>query len=183
MSSTISVLCSAAHLCPPVCVGGPWMENWAVLALQRYLCVAGSSLTGVRLYSCAPDGYSCLINDLCLNAGVLWWLGALSVVSLRYRNQKPRERIVCLMLPLCLRMLWSVLLQRDTVFLFQRSQTQSPTPPKPPSPSFELGLYNFPPLPGAAGHLKTEDLFENRLSSLLIGSSKERVRSIPLMLA
>ncbi|XP_034500101.1 la-related protein 4B isoform X4 [Ailuropoda melanoleuca] len=55
-----------------------------------------------------------------------------------------------------------------------RSQTQSPTPPKPPSPSFELGLSNFPPLPGAAGHLKTEDLFENRLSSLLIGSSKER---------
>ncbi|XP_070357070.1 la-related protein 4B isoform X10 [Equus asinus] len=52
---------------------------------------------------------------------------------------------------------------------FTRSQTQSPTPPKPPSPSFELGLSNFPPLPGAAGHLKTEDL-----SSLLIGSSKER---------
>ncbi|XP_014639187.1 PREDICTED: la-related protein 4B isoform X2 [Ceratotherium simum simum] len=57
---------------------------------------------------------------------------------------------------------------------FTRSQTQSPTPPKPPSPSFELGLSNFPPLPGAAGHLKTEDLFENRLSSLLMGSSKER---------
>ncbi|XP_066089332.1 la-related protein 4B isoform X4 [Saccopteryx bilineata] len=56
---------------------------------------------------------------------------------------------------------------------FTRSQTQSPTPPKPPSPSFELGLSNFPPLPGAAGHLKTEDLFENRLSSLLLGS-KER---------
>ncbi|XP_077007811.1 la-related protein 4B isoform X2 [Tamandua tetradactyla] len=57
---------------------------------------------------------------------------------------------------------------------FTRSQTQSPTPPKPPSPSFELGLSNFPPLPGAAGNLKTEDLFENRLSSLIIGSSKER---------
>ncbi|XP_060048366.1 la-related protein 4B isoform X9 [Erinaceus europaeus] len=57
---------------------------------------------------------------------------------------------------------------------FTRSQTQSPSPPKPPSPSFELGLSNFPPLPGAAGHLKTEDLFENRLSGLLIGSSKER---------
>ncbi|XP_006758221.1 PREDICTED: la-related protein 4B isoform X5 [Myotis davidii] len=56
---------------------------------------------------------------------------------------------------------------------FTRSQTQSPTPPRPPSPSFELGLSNFPPLPGAAGHLKTEDLFENRLSSLLLGS-KER---------
>ncbi|KAJ8796635.1 hypothetical protein J1605_017853 [Eschrichtius robustus] len=57
---------------------------------------------------------------------------------------------------------------------FTRSQTQSPTPPRPPSPSFELGLSSFPPLPGAAGHLKTEDLFENRLSGLLTGSSKER---------
>ncbi|XP_019484203.1 PREDICTED: la-related protein 4B isoform X6 [Hipposideros armiger] len=57
---------------------------------------------------------------------------------------------------------------------FTRSQTQSPTPPKPPSPSFELGLSNFPPLPGAAGLLKADDLFENRLSSLLVGSSKER---------
>ncbi|XP_075406257.1 la-related protein 4B isoform X4 [Tenrec ecaudatus] len=57
---------------------------------------------------------------------------------------------------------------------FTRSQTQSPTPPKPPSPSFELGLSNFPPLPGAVGNLKTEDLFENRLSSLIIGSSKDR---------
>ncbi|XP_054447567.1 la-related protein 4B isoform X2 [Pteronotus mesoamericanus] len=59
---------------------------------------------------------------------------------------------------------------------FTRSQTQSPTPPKPPSPSFELGLSNFPPLPGAAGHFKPEDLFENRLSSLLLGS-KERSHS------
>ncbi|XP_029423339.1 la-related protein 4B isoform X2 [Nannospalax galili] len=57
---------------------------------------------------------------------------------------------------------------------FASSQTQSPTPPKPPSPSFELGLSNFPPLPGAAGNLKTEDLFENRLSSLITASSKER---------
>ena len=57
---------------------------------------------------------------------------------------------------------------------FTRSQTQSPTPPRPPSPSFELGLSSFPPLPGAAGHLKTEDLFENRLSGLLTGTSKER---------
>lgn len=64
------------------------------------------------------------------------------------------------------------------LIFFQRSQTQSPTPPKPPSPSFELGLSSFPPLPGAAGHLKTEDLFENRLSSLLIGTSKERVRCL-----
>ncbi|XP_030917553.1 la-related protein 4B isoform X1 [Geospiza fortis] len=57
---------------------------------------------------------------------------------------------------------------------FTRGQTQSPPPPKPPSPSFELGLSSFPPLPGAAGNLKTEDLFENRLSSVVIGTSKER---------
>ncbi|XP_012520398.1 PREDICTED: la-related protein 4B isoform X1 [Propithecus coquereli] len=57
---------------------------------------------------------------------------------------------------------------------FTNSQTQSPTPPKPPSPSFELGLSNFPPLPGAAGNLKAEDLFENRLSGLIVGSAKER---------
>uniref|UniRef100_A0A8B9MV62 La ribonucleoprotein 4B n=1 Tax=Accipiter nisus TaxID=211598 RepID=A0A8B9MV62_9AVES len=60
---------------------------------------------------------------------------------------------------------------------FTRGQTQSPPPPKPPSPSFELGLSSFPPLPGAAGNLKTEDLFENRLSSVVIGTSKERVSS------
>ncbi|RMC04791.1 hypothetical protein DUI87_17963 [Hirundo rustica rustica] len=57
---------------------------------------------------------------------------------------------------------------------FTRGQTQSPPPPKPPSPSFELGLSSFPPLPGAAGNLKTEDLFENRLCSVVIGTSKER---------
>ncbi|XP_074841133.1 la-related protein 4B isoform X2 [Carettochelys insculpta] len=57
---------------------------------------------------------------------------------------------------------------------FTRGQTQSPPPPKPPSPSFELGLSSFPPLPGAAGNLKTEDLFENRLSSVILGTSKER---------
>ncbi|XP_017674875.1 PREDICTED: la-related protein 4B isoform X1 [Lepidothrix coronata] len=57
---------------------------------------------------------------------------------------------------------------------FTRGQTQSPPPVKPPSPSFELGLSSFPPLPGAAGNLKTEDLFENRLSNVVIGTSKER---------
>ncbi|XP_077160816.1 la-related protein 4B isoform X2 [Paroedura picta] len=61
---------------------------------------------------------------------------------------------------------------------FTRGQAQSPPPPapppKPPSPSFELGLSSFPPLPGAAGNLKTEDLFENRLSSVVVGTTKER---------
>lgn len=51
-----------------------------------------------------------------------------------------------------------------------------PPPPKPPSPSFELGLSSFPPLPGAAGQLKTDDVFDNRLaSSVVVGSAKERV--------
>uniref|UniRef100_A0A3P8XTR0 HTH La-type RNA-binding domain-containing protein n=1 Tax=Esox lucius TaxID=8010 RepID=A0A3P8XTR0_ESOLU len=60
---------------------------------------------------------------------------------------------------------------------FTRPATQSPPPPqKPSSPGFELGLSSFPPLPGAAGHLKTpEDLFENRLASMVIGSTKDRV--------
>ncbi|XP_072110114.1 la-related protein 4B isoform X2 [Mobula birostris] len=51
---------------------------------------------------------------------------------------------------------------------FTRSQTQSPPPPKPPSPNFELGLSNFPPLPGAAGNLKTEEVLENRLSNVKV---------------
>lgn len=60
----------------------------------------------------------------------------------------------------------------------QRVTPQSPPPPpKPPSPSFELGLSSFPPLPGAAGQLKTEDVFDNRLaSSVVVGTTKERVR-------
>ncbi|XP_077413091.1 la-related protein 4B [Vanacampus margaritifer] len=51
---------------------------------------------------------------------------------------------------------------------FTRVTPQSPPPPpppKPPSPSFELGLSSFPPLPGASGHLKAEDIFDNRLTS------------------
>ncbi|KAL0593940.1 La-related protein 4B [Plecturocebus cupreus] len=59
---------------------------------------------------------------------------------------------------------------------FTSSQTQSPTPPKPSSPSFEQGLSDLE-LPGAAGNLKTEDLFENGLSRLIIGSSKEKTLS------
>ncbi|XP_020787684.2 la-related protein 4B isoform X2 [Boleophthalmus pectinirostris] len=57
---------------------------------------------------------------------------------------------------------------------FTRVTPPSP-PPKPPSPRLELGLSSFPPLPGAAGQLKTEDVFENRLaSSVIIGNAKER---------
>ncbi|XP_068091926.1 la-related protein 4B isoform X2 [Hyperolius riggenbachi] len=62
--------------------------------------------------------------------------------------------------------------KRDDKFV--RGQTQSPPPIKPPSPSFELGLSSFPPLPGAAGNLKPDDFFENRLSSLVISTSKEK---------
>uniref|UniRef100_A0A3Q3WQL9 HTH La-type RNA-binding domain-containing protein n=1 Tax=Mola mola TaxID=94237 RepID=A0A3Q3WQL9_MOLML len=60
---------------------------------------------------------------------------------------------------------------------FTRVTPQSPPPPpKPPSPSFELGLSSFPPLPGAAGQLKTDDVFDNRLaSSIVVGTTKERV--------
>lgn len=57
---------------------------------------------------------------------------------------------------------------------FVRGQAQSPPPPKPPSPSFELGLSSFPPLPGAAGSLKTDDMFENRLSITAVGMTKEK---------
>uniref|UniRef100_I3KMI0 La ribonucleoprotein 4B n=1 Tax=Oreochromis niloticus TaxID=8128 RepID=I3KMI0_ORENI len=59
---------------------------------------------------------------------------------------------------------------------FTRVTPQSPPPPpKPPSPSFELGLSSFPPLPGAAGQLKTDDVFDSRLaSSVVVGNSKER---------
>ncbi|XP_070584938.1 la-related protein 4B isoform X6 [Erythrolamprus reginae] len=65
--------------------------------------------------------------------------------------------------------------KRDDKFV--RGQTQSPPPTKPPSPSFELGLSSFPPLPGAAGNLKTEDLFENRLSNVNV-SSKEKAINV-----
>ncbi|KAM3866426.1 la-related protein 4B [Diretmus argenteus] len=62
---------------------------------------------------------------------------------------------------------------------FTRVTPQSPPPPKPPSPSFELGLSSFPPLPGAAGQLKTDDVFDNRLaSSVVLGTAKERNVSV-----
>uniref|UniRef100_A0A3Q4HY68 La ribonucleoprotein 4B n=1 Tax=Neolamprologus brichardi TaxID=32507 RepID=A0A3Q4HY68_NEOBR len=65
--------------------------------------------------------------------------------------------------------------KRDEKFTVMTPQSPPP-PPKPPSPSFELGLSSFPPLPGAAGQLKTDDVFDNRLaSSVVVGNSKERV--------
>ncbi|XP_056913848.1 la-related protein 4B [Takifugu flavidus] len=51
----------------------------------------------------------------------------------------------------------------------------APPPPKPPSPSFELGLSSFPPLPGAAGQLKPDEAFDNRLGgAVAVGTLKER---------
>ncbi|XP_023660635.1 la-related protein 4B isoform X2 [Paramormyrops kingsleyae] len=62
---------------------------------------------------------------------------------------------------------------------FTRATTLSPPPPqKPPSPSFELGLSSFPPLPGAAGHLKATETLEGRLSDLGIGSTKDKIVNI-----
>ncbi|KAL4624675.1 la-related protein 4B [Arapaima gigas] len=58
---------------------------------------------------------------------------------------------------------------------FTRAPTLSPPPQKPPSPSFELGLSNFPPLPGAAGHHKADETLESRQSSLVVSSTKDKV--------
>ncbi|XP_072514478.1 la-related protein 4B isoform X2 [Salminus brasiliensis] len=63
---------------------------------------------------------------------------------------------------------------------FTRASTQSPPPAqeRAPSPSFELGLSSFPPLPGAAGNLKaevkTENSLENRLSDIVTGVAKDK---------
>eukprot|EP00066_Takifugu_rubripes_P026123 XP_011615389.1 PREDICTED: la-related protein 4B [Takifugu rubripes] len=55
-----------------------------------------------------------------------------------------------------------------------------PPPPKPPSPSFELGLSSFPPLPGAAGQLKPDEAFDNRLGgAVAVGTLKERQNVSP----
>ncbi|XP_051943487.1 la-related protein 4B [Hippocampus zosterae] len=62
---------------------------------------------------------------------------------------------------------------------FTRVTPQSPPPPpKAPSPSFELGLSSFPPLPGAAGHLKAEDIFDNRQASGIAPPTKDRNVSV-----
>ncbi|XP_053467632.1 la-related protein 4B isoform X1 [Ictalurus furcatus] len=63
---------------------------------------------------------------------------------------------------------------------FTKASTQSPPPAQErvPSPSFELGLSSFPPLPGAAGNLKpevkTESSLENRLSDIVTGAAKDK---------
>uniref|UniRef100_A0A3B5N0K7 La ribonucleoprotein 4B n=1 Tax=Xiphophorus couchianus TaxID=32473 RepID=A0A3B5N0K7_9TELE len=73
--------------------------------------------------------------------------------------------------------------KRDEKFTVSRATPQSP-PPKPPSPSFELGLSSFPPLPGAAGQLKADEAFDSRLaSSVVLGPTKERVRTGPANLS
>ena len=64
--------------------------------------------------------------------------------------------------------------------VLQRATPLSPPPPtKPPSPSFELGLSSFPPLPGAAGQLKADDAPVTRLGSGAgLGAAKEQVRTV-----
>ncbi|XP_051971310.1 la-related protein 4B [Xyrauchen texanus] len=63
---------------------------------------------------------------------------------------------------------------------FPRAAAQSPPPAqeRTPSPSFELGLSSFPPLPGAAGNLKpevkTENSLDNRLSDVVTGAVKDK---------
>ncbi|XP_028818967.1 la-related protein 4B [Denticeps clupeoides] len=63
---------------------------------------------------------------------------------------------------------------------FTRAPTHSPPPAteRPPSPSFELGESSFPPLPGAASHLKPDAKAdvqsENRLSDIVSGAIKDK---------
>ncbi|KAG7317454.1 hypothetical protein KOW79_018489 [Hemibagrus wyckioides] len=63
---------------------------------------------------------------------------------------------------------------------FSKAPTQSPPPSqeRAPSPSFELGLSSFPPLPGAAGNLKPEvkpeNSLESRLSDIVTGVAKDK---------
>uniref|UniRef100_A0A4W4G9S9 HTH La-type RNA-binding domain-containing protein n=1 Tax=Electrophorus electricus TaxID=8005 RepID=A0A4W4G9S9_ELEEL len=69
--------------------------------------------------------------------------------------------------------------RRDDKFTVSSSaQSPPPAPERVPSPSFELGLSSFPPLPGAAGILKaevkTETSLENRLSDVVTGVAKDK---------
>ncbi|XP_051538086.1 la-related protein 4B-like isoform X2 [Myxocyprinus asiaticus] len=65
---------------------------------------------------------------------------------------------------------------------FPRACTQSPPPAqeRTPSPSFELGLSSFPPLPGAAGNLKPEPLNKDVVTTRVIsGTPKESMQAVP----
>ncbi|XP_076868322.1 LOW QUALITY PROTEIN: la-related protein 4B [Brachyhypopomus gauderio] len=68
--------------------------------------------------------------------------------------------------------------RRDDKFTKASSASPPPAPERVPSPSFELGLSSFPPLPGAAGILKTEvkseTSLENRLSDVVTGVAKDK---------
>ncbi|KAJ8272477.1 hypothetical protein GJAV_G00089540 [Gymnothorax javanicus] len=58
---------------------------------------------------------------------------------------------------------------------FTRGPAQSPPPPqKAPSPSFELGLSSFPPLPGSTGAPKHDGPLETRLSNMTIRATKDK---------
>ncbi|MCI4391655.1 hypothetical protein PGIGA_G00137250 [Pangasianodon gigas] len=68
--------------------------------------------------------------------------------------------------------------RREDKFTKASTQSPPPAPERAPSPSFELGLSSFPPLPGAAGNLKpevkSENSLENRLSDIVTGAAKDK---------
>ncbi|XP_034154029.1 la-related protein 4B isoform X2 [Pangasianodon hypophthalmus] len=68
--------------------------------------------------------------------------------------------------------------RREDKFTKASTQSPPPAPERAPSPSFELGLSSFPPLPGAAGNLKpevkSESSLENRLSDIVTGAAKDK---------
>ncbi|XP_060755638.1 la-related protein 4B isoform X2 [Neoarius graeffei] len=68
--------------------------------------------------------------------------------------------------------------RREDKFTKASTQSSPPAQQRTPSPSFELGLSSFPPLPGAAGNLKpevkTENSLENRLSDIVTGATKDK---------
>ncbi|KAM6919106.1 LOW QUALITY PROTEIN: la-related protein 4B [Xenentodon cancila] len=64
--------------------------------------------------------------------------------------------------------------KRDEKFTRATPQSPPPPPPKPPSPAWSSGPSSFPPLPGAAGQLKTDNVFDSLASSVVVGTIKER---------
>ncbi|XP_062841499.1 la-related protein 4B [Trichomycterus rosablanca] len=68
--------------------------------------------------------------------------------------------------------------RREDKFTKAPAQSPPPSQERAPSPSFELGLSSFPPLPGAAGNLKTEvkteNSLESRLSDIVTGVAKDK---------